>query len=176
MKLKQSNGFAPFVGPHHDRQQEYNMSIMVTQTIDNFDPSGLNNISSSKSQNNGNGSDRNSGTYNGNYDRANSYESRYDRYPYHKNESNYGKILNSTRYNDGGSVRVPTGQRPDSGSISSFAELSSPIKRQRLESSQQAVPPTPMQIRGLSPSNGPSHRTREEIEASAYSQGAKKGG
>jgi hypothetical protein len=178
MRLTQSNGFAPFVGPQHNRQQEYNISMMVTQTNDNFNPylSGINNSSSSKSQNNGNGSDRNSGTYNGNYDRANSNESRYDRYPYHKNESNYGKILNPTRFNDGGSVRVPTGQRPDSGSISSFAELSSPIKRQRLESSPQAVPPTPMQIRGLSPSNGPNHRTREEIEASAYSQGAKKGG
>jgi hypothetical protein len=178
MKLTQSNGFAPFVGPQHYRRQDHDLSTMVTQRNGNFNPymSGVINSSSNQSSNNGNGSDRKSGTYNRNYDRADSTltETRYDRYLYQESETTYGNKLNATRFNDGGSVRVPTGQHPESGSSSSFAELSNPIKRQRLEISPQAV--KPVQITGLSPSNLPSHRTREEIEALAYSQGAKKGG
>ena len=178
MILTNSNDFAPFVRPQHDRQVDYHIlsRAMAIQRNSNYNPytSGMIDNSGIEIEYNGHSSDRSSRTYSRNYDRANSTESRYDRQQYYESEKTYGKNSSATSSSDGGSMRVSTGQRVEKGTSSSFTEPLSAIKRRRLESSPHAV--QPVQTLGPSPSNMPSQRTREEIEASAYSQGAKKGG
>lgn len=176
MNLTHSNGFAPFVRSQHNRRTGFHLPAPVTHREDNFDShrSGVINIRGGKSENNGNGSDLDSITYNRNYDPAISYESRHDRETYRENENHYGKVSEATSINDRASVPMSTGRRVDSGSSSSSAELSNPIKRQRHEYSPQAA--VVVQTADHYTSNATKYRTREEIEAIAYSQGAKKGG
>lgn len=178
MNLTRSNGFAPFVRSQHRGQAGYEQPTMAMLKISNdnrrterpYIPDVISNHGYSHEMN-GNTASRSVTSFNRKYEYDNPDENRSDRAPYHENERNYGRSTDTSR-----SSSVPTraGHRAESGYSSSIFDEMHPVKRQRHDSGPQAA--LLVQTADTSFLNVPSQRTREEIEAAAYSQGAKKGG